>query len=139
MVQNHLLQLLCLIAMESPVSFEADEIRNKKVNVLQAIHPIRRETVHHYAVRGQYGKGRLHSQPVPGYRQETGVDPGTHTETFAALRLFIDNWRWQGGPFTCVPASGWLPRFPRSRYCSILSPTSRFPPPRWKTGSPIVW
>lgn len=99
MVQNHLLQLLCLIAMESPVSFEADEIRNKKVDVLQAIHPIRRETVHHYAVRGQYGKGRLHSQPVPGYRQETGVDPGSRTETFAALRLFIDNWRWQGVPF----------------------------------------
>ncbi len=99
MMQNHLLQILCLIAMESPVSFEADEIRNKKVDVLRAIHPIRPETVHHYAVRGQYTKGHLGDEKVPGYRQEEGVDPESNTETFAALRLFIDNWRWQGVPF----------------------------------------
>jgi len=99
MVQNHLLQILCLIAMESPVSFDADEIRNKKVDVLRAIHPIRPEKVHHYAVRGQYGKGNLNGAAVAGYRQEDGVDPASSVETFAALRLFIDNWRWQGVPF----------------------------------------
>jgi glucose-6-phosphate 1-dehydrogenase len=99
MVQNHLLQILCLIAMEAPVSFEADEIRNKKVDVLRAIHPILLEKVHHYAVRGQYSKGHLGDQAIPGYRRETGVDPDSSVETFAALRLFIDNWRWQGVPF----------------------------------------
>jgi len=99
MVQNHLLQILCLIAMESPVSFDANEIRNKKVDVLRAIHPIRPEKVHHYAVRGQYGKGQLNGKAVPGYREEEGVDPLSGTETFAAMRIFIDNWRWQGVPF----------------------------------------
>ncbi len=99
MVQNHLLQILCLIAMESPVSFAADEIRNKKVDVLRAIHPIRPEKVHNFAVRGQYGKGRLGDREIPGYRQEEGVALRSSTETFAALRLFIDNWRWQGVPF----------------------------------------
>jgi glucose-6-phosphate 1-dehydrogenase len=99
MVQNHLLQILCLIAMESPVSFDADEIRNKKVDVLRAIHPIRPEKVHHYAVRGQYAKGQVCAQQISGYRQENGVERNSSTETFAALRLFIDNWRWQGVPF----------------------------------------
>jgi glucose-6-phosphate 1-dehydrogenase len=99
MVQNHLLQVLCLIAMESPVSFDADEIRNKKVDVLRAIHPLRPEKVHHSAVRGQYGSGRLGSQDLPGYREEEGVAADSGIETYAALRLFIDNWRWQGVPF----------------------------------------
>jgi glucose-6-phosphate 1-dehydrogenase len=99
MVQNHLLQILCLIAMESPVSFDADEIRNKKVDVLRAIHPIRPEKIHHYAVRGQYGPGLFGDRPVPGYRGEAQIPPDSTTETFAALRLFIDNWRWQGVPF----------------------------------------
>ena len=99
MVQNHLLQILCLIAMESPVSFDADEIRNKKVDVLRAIHPLRPEKVHQSAVRGQYGPGRLGDQAVPGYRQEEDGLADSVTETYAALRLFIDNWRWQGVPF----------------------------------------
>ncbi len=99
MVQNHLLQVLCLIAMESPVSFDADEIRNKKVDVLRAIHPLRPEKVHHSAVRGQYGSGRMGSQDLPGYREEEGVAADSGIETYAALRLFIDNWRWQGVPF----------------------------------------
>jgi len=99
MVQNHLLQILCLIAMESPVSFDADEIRNKKVDVLRAIRPIHGDKVHQYAVRGQYGAGRLEDRGVHGYRQEEGVDHRSSTETFVALRLFIDNWRWQGVPF----------------------------------------
>jgi len=99
MVQNHLMQLLCLVAMEPMVSFDADEIRNKKVDVLHAVRPIRPGTVSEYTVRGQYSGGHLHGKKVLGYRQEAGVSPHSRTETFAALKLFIDNWRWQGVPF----------------------------------------
>jgi glucose-6-phosphate 1-dehydrogenase len=99
MVQNHLLQILCLIAMEPPISFAADEVRNKKVDVLHAIRPIRPEEVHQVAVRGQYGKGEAGGKQAPGYRKEPDVAPGSSTETYAALKLFIDNWRWQGVPF----------------------------------------
>ncbi len=99
MVQNHLFQLLCLVAMEPMVSFEADEIRNKKVDVLHAIRQIKPENVHECAVRGQYGKGRIGGKPVPAYLEEPGVSPDSQTETFVALRLFVDNWRWQGVPF----------------------------------------
>jgi glucose-6-phosphate 1-dehydrogenase len=99
MVQNHLMQLLCLVAMEPMVSFQADEIRNKKVDVLHAIRPIQRDAVHECVVRGQYGPGWIDGKKVPGYRQEEGVSPESQTETFVALRLFVDNWRWQGVPF----------------------------------------
>ncbi len=99
MVQNHLLQILCLIAMEPPVSFGADEVRNKKVDVLHAIRPIRPEEVHRMAVRGQYGRGTISGKPAPAYRDEPEVAADSATETFAALKLFIDNWRWQGVPF----------------------------------------
>lgn len=99
MVQNHLLQLLCLTAMEPPVSFAADEIRNRKVDVLHAIRPMSTETVPLLVVRGQYGPGTVGGRPVPGYRQEEKVAPRSETETFAALKLFVDNWRWQGVPF----------------------------------------
>ena len=99
MVQNHLMQLLCLVAMEPMVSFDADEIRNKKVDVLHAIRPIPRETVHQCVVRGQYGQGWVGGEKVAGYREEEDVLPDSQTETFVALRLFVDNWRWQGVPF----------------------------------------
>ncbi len=99
MIQNHLLQILSLIAMEPPVSFDADEVRNKKVDVLHAIRPIKPDQVHHFAARGQYGKGWLNGELVPGYRSEPDVDPQSNIETFAALKLFIDNWRWQDVPF----------------------------------------
>jgi glucose-6-phosphate 1-dehydrogenase len=99
MVQNHLMQLLCLVAMEPMVSFEADEIRNKKVDVLHAARPIHRDAVPRFAVRGQYGPGASDGKKVPGYRQEEGVAPDSKTETFAALKLFVDNWRWQDVPF----------------------------------------
>jgi glucose-6-phosphate 1-dehydrogenase len=99
MVQNHLMQLLCLVAMEPMVSFEADEIRNKKVDVLHAVRPIHRGDVHQCVVRGQYGPGWEGGKKVPGYRQEEGVTPDSQTETFVALRLSVDNWRWQGVPF----------------------------------------
>jgi glucose-6-phosphate 1-dehydrogenase len=99
MVQNHLMQLLCLVAMEPAVSFEADEIRNKKVDVLHAVRAISPATLHLSAVRGQYGPGLSGRQAVPGYREEEGVAPDSATETFAALKLFVDNWRWQDVPF----------------------------------------
>jgi glucose-6-phosphate 1-dehydrogenase len=99
MVQNHLLQLLCLVAMEPPVSFQADEIRNKKIDVLRAIRAIAPEHVSATAVRGQYASGWICGKPMPAYRASPGVDPQSSTETFAALRLNIDNWRWQDVPF----------------------------------------
>jgi glucose-6-phosphate 1-dehydrogenase len=99
MVQNHILQLLCLIGMEAPVSFDANEIRNKKVDVLNAIRPIRKEDVQQFAVRGQYSEGWMKGEKVPGYRQEKSVEPDTPTETFAAVKFYIDNWRWQDVPF----------------------------------------
>ncbi len=99
MVQNHLLQLLCLVAMEPPVAFKADEVRNKKVDVLRAVRPITRERVHEVAVRGQYGEGFLHGARVPGYREEPKVAGRSATETYAALKLEVDNWRWHGVPF----------------------------------------
>ena len=106
MVQNHLMQLLCLVAMEPMVSFEADEIRNKKVDVLHAVRPIHRDDVHQCVVRGQYGPGWVGGKKVPGYREEEGVAPDSQTETFVALRLFLDNWRWQACLSTCGPGSG---------------------------------
>ena len=99
MVQNHLLQILCLIAMEPPVSFDANEVRNKKLDVLRAIRPILPEKVHQVAVRGQYGAGLVGGKPVSAYRDEPSVPADSSTETFAALKLFIDNWRWEGVPF----------------------------------------
>jgi glucose-6-phosphate 1-dehydrogenase len=99
MIQNHLLQILCLIAMEPPVSFSADEIRNKKVDVLRAIRTIPPEFVSEVAVRGQYGSGWLRGEQKSAYRNEEDVAANSSTETFAALKLFVDNWRWQDVPF----------------------------------------
>jgi glucose-6-phosphate 1-dehydrogenase len=99
MIQNHLLQILSLIAMEPPAAFNADEIRARKVDVLRAIRPIPIDQIHQYASRGQYGPGWLEGERVAGYRHEPDVDPNSATETFAALKLFIDNWRWQDIPF----------------------------------------
>ncbi len=99
MAQNHLLQVLCLMAMEPPISFEADEIRNKKVDVLRAIRPIHPDEVHRFAIRGQYRKGTVLGEAVPGYREEKLVAPDSTTETFAAFKFHVDNWRWQGVPF----------------------------------------
>ncbi len=99
MIQNHLLQILSLIAMEPPAAFNADEIRARKVDVLRAIRPIPIDHLHQYASRGQYGPGWLEGERVVGYRSEPDVDPASSTETFAALKLFIDNWRWQDIPF----------------------------------------
>ena len=99
MVQNHLMQVLCLVAMEPPVTFEADELRNKKLDVLRAIRRMQPQDVHEHVERGQYGPGLVKGEKVPGYRSEPGIDPHSTTETFVALKLFVDNWRWQDVPF----------------------------------------
>jgi glucose-6-phosphate 1-dehydrogenase len=95
MVQSHLTQLLSLVAMEVPAAFEAASIRTEKVKALRAVAPIGVEHV----VFGQYGPGRIDGADVPGYREEPGVAPSSRTETFVALRLSVENWRWQGVPF----------------------------------------
>jgi glucose-6-phosphate 1-dehydrogenase len=99
MFQNHLLQLLCLTAMEPPVAFEADAVRAEKVKVLQSIRPFRDEDIDDWAVRGQYGPGVVGGKTVPGYRSEEKVKPDSGTATYAAVRFAIDNWRWAGVPF----------------------------------------
>ncbi|PVH26226.1 glucose-6-phosphate dehydrogenase [Sphingobacterium corticibacter] len=99
MIQNHLLQILCMVAMEAPASFKAEEIRNRKVDVLRSIRRIKPEEVSRYAVRGQYHEGWLQGKKVPGYREEQGVNPKSNTETYAAIKFYLDNWRWQGVPF----------------------------------------
>jgi glucose-6-phosphate 1-dehydrogenase len=99
MVQNHILQLLCMIAMEAPTSFEANEIRNKKVDVLNAIRKINPEDVHAFTARGQYAKGWQMGKEVLGYREERNVNPHSPIETFVAAKFYVDNWRWQNVPF----------------------------------------
>lgn len=99
MVQNHILQLLCMIAMEAPVSFDADEIRNKKLDVLRAVRIWKKDEVHLNAVRGQYGKGWMESKQMKAYREEKNVSPTSPVETFAAVKFFVDNWRWKDVPF----------------------------------------
>lgn len=99
MVQNHLMQLLCLVGMEPMTSFDPNEIRNKKVSVLHAVREISHDMVHNYAVRGQYFKGSIDGKNVPGFREEDGVSPTSQTDTFVALKFYIDNWRWHGVPF----------------------------------------
>jgi glucose-6-phosphate 1-dehydrogenase len=98
-VQNHMMQLLTLVAMEAPVAFEADEVRDEKVKVLRAARRLAVEDVPKHVVLGQYGPGAIGGEEVPGYRQEPRVAPDSRTPTFAALRLFLDNWRWAGVPF----------------------------------------
>jgi glucose-6-phosphate 1-dehydrogenase len=98
-VQNHMLQLLCLIAMEPPAGLEAEDIRDEKVKVLRALVAPTAEEVAACTVRGQYGPGWQDGYPVKGYRQEEGVRPDSTTETYVALRARLDNWRWAGVPF----------------------------------------
>lgn len=97
MVQNHMLQLLALVAMEPPAQFDPTSVRDEKVKVLRSLRPIGTAEVAHSTVRGQYGAGAIHGQPVPGYAEELGR--ASDTETFVALKAHVDNWRWQGVPF----------------------------------------
>jgi glucose-6-phosphate 1-dehydrogenase len=99
MVANHLLQLLAITAMEPPIAFDADAVREQKVQVLRSIHPMTQAEVQRCTVRGQYGPGEMDGQTAPGYRQEPGVDSNSRTETFVAIEFHVDNWRWAGVPF----------------------------------------
>lgn len=99
MIQNHVFQVLSLVAMEPPNSLSGNAIRDEKIKAMQAVRNFTTDEVNEFAVRGQYGPGSVGGQAVPGYREEPGVNPNSQTETFAALKLYIDNWRWAGVPF----------------------------------------
>ena len=99
MVPNHMFQLLAMTAMEPPISFEADAVRAKKAEVIEAIRPLKPRALLHDVVRGQYGAGAVQGATVPGYREEPDVAPDSNTETFVACKLKVDNWRWAGVPF----------------------------------------
>ncbi|MBB1073160.1 glucose-6-phosphate dehydrogenase [Rhodoferax sp. 4810] len=99
MIQSHLLQLLTLVAMEPPPSLDAEALRDEKVKVLRSIRPIPRQAVHAHAFRAQYRAADVNGRLLPGYLDEPNVDPHSVTETYAALKLYIDNWRWRGVPF----------------------------------------
>ncbi|MGB9067740.1 MAG: glucose-6-phosphate dehydrogenase [Candidatus Acidiferrales bacterium] len=99
MIQSHVLQLTSLVAMEAPARFDATSVRNEKIKILQSIRPFSTELVWKSVIRGQYGAGTVKGTAVPGYRQEPGVKPDSATETFVALKLLVDNWRWSGVPF----------------------------------------
>src|SRR4029434_8445099 len=98
MVQNHLLQLLCLVAMEAPTDLRADSIRDEKVKVVRSLRRYGRNEIATEVVRGKYAKGAINGEPVMGYRQEKNVNPDSQTETYVALRLYIATWRWAEGP-----------------------------------------
>jgi len=97
--QNHMLQMLALVAMEPPVSFEADHVRDEKVKLLRSIRPFNVDQLDNFIVRGQYGPGSINGGKVVGYREEPGVKPESKTETFVTAKVFIENWRWKGVPF----------------------------------------
>jgi glucose-6-phosphate 1-dehydrogenase len=99
MIQSHVLQLTSLVAMEAPPRFDATSVRNEKIKVLQSIRPFTEQIIQTSVVRGQYGPGTVDGKNVPGYRQEKGVNPESKTDTFVALKLQVDNWRWNGVPF----------------------------------------
>ena len=99
MIQNHVFQVTSLIGMEPPASLSANGVRDEKFKAMQSVRPLPADRVDEFAVRGQYGPGTVLGDTVPGYREEPGVDPNSSTETFAALKLYFDNWRWAGVPF----------------------------------------
>ena len=99
MIQNHVFQVMSIVAMEPPINLSANAVRDEKIKVMEAVRPISPEDIQDFAVRGQYGPGYVNGKSVLGYRQEPGVDPKSATETFAALKLYFDNWRWADVPF----------------------------------------
>ncbi|NLT52229.1 MAG: glucose-6-phosphate dehydrogenase [Ignavibacteria bacterium] len=99
MLQNHLLQLAGLVAMEPPANFDPDSIRNETIKVFQSLRPLSDEDIRNNIIRGQYLSSHIKGNKVPGYREETGVSPDSRTETFVAMKFFVDNWRWGGVPF----------------------------------------
>jgi len=98
-VENHLMQLLCLVAMEPPIALAADAVRDEKVKVLRSLRRMERSDVARNVVRGQYARGVVRAEVVPGYREEANVSPDSRVETYVAMKIFVDNWRWSGVPF----------------------------------------
>jgi glucose-6-phosphate 1-dehydrogenase len=136
MVQNHILQLLCMVAMEAPVSFEANEIRNKKLDVLKAIRIWQRDEVHLNAVRGQYEKGWVGGKEMPAYREEKGVAERSGVETFAAVKFYVDNWRWKDVPFYVRTGKALHSKTTLITVQFKQAPTFAFPPEAAETWRP---
>lgn len=122
MLQNHLMQLLTVVAMEPPPELEADALRDEKVKVLRSIRPIAKRAIHAHAFRAQYASGFINGEPVKGYQQEEGVEHNSATETFVAAKFYIDNWRWRGVPFYLRTGK----RLPKSM--SMIAIRFRHPP-----------
>jgi glucose-6-phosphate 1-dehydrogenase len=131
MLQSHLLQLLTLVAMEPPASMEAESLRDEKVKVLKSIRPIPKEAVHAHAFRAQYAKGSINGEKVPGYLQEAHIPPDSVTETYAAIKLYVDNWRWRGVPFYLRTGK----RMARAQ--SVISICFRHPPLQFFRGTEV--
>lgn len=131
MLQSHLLQLLTLVAMEPPASMEAESLRDEKVKVLKSIRPIPKEAVHAHAFRAQYAKGSINGEKVPGYLQEAHIPPDSVTETYAAMKLYVDNWRWRGVPFYLRTGK----RMARAQ--SVISICFRHPPLQFFRGTEV--
>ena len=131
MIQSHMLQMLTLVAMEPPPSLDAEALRDEKVKVLRSIRPIPRQAVHAHAFRAQYCAGEHNGEKLNGYLEEPGVDPRSATETYAALKLYIDNWRWRGVPFYLRTGK----RMASTN--SLISIRFRHPPQRLFSETPI--
>ena len=122
MVQNHLMQLLTVVAMEPPATLDADALRDEKVKVLRSIRPITKSSVKSFVYRAQYGPGNINGEPVIGYQDEAGIEDNSTTETYVAAKLYVDNWRWRGVPFYLRTGK----RMPRQM--SAISIRFRHPP-----------
>jgi glucose-6-phosphate 1-dehydrogenase len=131
MLQNHLMQLLTVVAMEPPAALEADAMHDEKVKVLRSIRPIAKRAVHAHAIRAQYARGSIDGEPVPGYQQEVDIEPNSITETFVAAKFYIDNWRWRGVPFYLRTGK----RMPRQT--SMIAIRFRHPPQQLFRETPL--
>jgi glucose-6-phosphate 1-dehydrogenase len=131
MLQNHLMQLLTVVAMEPPPALEADALHDEKVKVLRSIRPIAKRAVHAHAIRAQYARGVIDGKSVPGYQQEENVEPNSITETFVAAKFYIDNWRWRGVPFYLRTGK----RMPHQR--SMIAIRFRHPPQQLFRETPL--
>ena len=131
MLQNHLMQLLTVIAMEPPPALEADALHDEKVKVLRSIRPIAKRAVHAHAIRAQYARGVIDGKAVPGYQEEANVEPNSITETFVAAKFYIDNWRWRGVPFYLRTGK----RMPRQT--SMIAIRFRHPPQQLFRETPL--
>ena len=138
MLQSHLMQLMSLVAMEAPASMDADDLRDEKVKVLKSIRPIHPSAIQAQSFRAQYREGMIDAKNVPGYLDEPGVDPDSVTETYAALKLYVDNWRWNGVPFYLRTGKRMAEASTMVSICFKQPPKNFFrvshivrPPPNW--------